>query len=504
MDFNDLHKEQGAEALRDKINAAAPVDDETRLKKLATLSAMDYDRARKQAADDMGVNVTTLDKEVAKHRKVTETQMDDSGLFEMIKPWHEEIDAEKLLDDIQALVRYYIICNTETAIATTLWIAFTWFVDQVQVAPIAMITAPEKRCGKSQLLDFISRLSSRPLMASNISPAAIFRVIEAHCPTLLIDEADTFLKENEEARGIINSGHTRRSAHVIRLVGDNHESKQFSTWGAKAICGIGKQADTLMDRSVVLELRRKKPDEVVKRLRHAEPLQFEVFKQQLARLSIDAAEVIKHSFPALPEELNDRAQDNWEPLLAIADYAGGHWPETARRAALKISGEEEDSLSISVELLRDIQEAYESRHWIKTPTADLISELCEDDLKPWCTFNKGKWITPRQLARRLSEYNIKPKNLSIGTARLKGYEREQFEDAWLRYIPPSPDTPYLSATPLLNGATPYPQTVTMGADKKLRSGNENLSAPLQAPENKESSGVADKTPPFGEEEGEVF
>ena len=130
-----------------------------------------------------------------------------------------------------------------------------------------MITAPEKQCGKSQLLTLIGKLSNRPLVASNITTQSLFRVVEAFSPTLLIDEADSFMRENEDLRGIINSGHTRQSAFAIRCVGDNHEPTRFSTWGAKAISGIGSLPDTIMDRAIIFNLRRKLPGEEVERLR---------------------------------------------------------------------------------------------------------------------------------------------------------------------------------------------------------------------------------------------
>jgi putative DNA primase/helicase len=137
----------------------------------------------------------------------------------------------------------------------------TWFIDVIQVAPLAVITAPEKRCGKSLLLSLFGQLVARPITASNISPAALFRSIDAWNPTLLIDEADAFMKDNEELRGLLNSGHTRDSAYVIRIVGEKFTPTKFNTWGAKALAGIGHVADTLMDRAVILELRRKLPHE---------------------------------------------------------------------------------------------------------------------------------------------------------------------------------------------------------------------------------------------------
>ena len=404
--------------LEQAINGATmPLETlEQEIQRLSRLSPLEYDQVRKAEAERLGILLSTLDTEVKKRRRSQTTVHDDKALFPRVEPWHDPVDPAALLDDIQGVLRTYIICNTEIAVTATLWIAFTWFIEFVQVAPIAMITAPEKRCGKSQLLDLIGKLASRPLLASGISPAAIYRVIEAYSPTLLIDEADSFMKDNEDARGIINSGHTRASANIIRLVGENHEPKQFSTWGAKAISGIGKQADTLMDRSVILELRRKLKHEKVDRLRHADLKQFEILKMRLSRFSEDAGPSIQDARPLIPESLNDRAQDNWEPLLAIADFAGGHWPERARQAALKISGMDTDPPSLSVELLQDIQAAFEERRWLKVKSADLIEALCEDDMKPWAIYNRGQRITPRQLANRMGEYKSHPKSIQLGMA----------------------------------------------------------------------------------------
>ena len=364
-------------------------------------------------------------------------------LFPEVTLWHDPVNGDELLHEVVSTIRRYIVCDKETAIATALWCAFTWVIEHVQVAPLAIITAPEKRCGKSQLLNLMGRLVCNPLVASNISPSATYRVIEAYHPTLLIDEADTFFKDNEELRGVINSGHTRQSAYVIRNVGETHEPKQFSTWGAKAISGIGTLSDTIMDRAVILSLRRKLSDEKVERLRHAEEGLFETLASKLSRFACDNGAMIARSRPPLPEALHDRAQDNWEPLLAIADCAGGDWPKVARDAALKLSGAEHDSVSLSAELLADIKEIFDNKNIERISTADLIEALCADDEKSWATYNRGKPISPRQFAKRLKEYGINSKTVRIDYKTPRGFDREQFEDAFLRYLAP---TPLASAT----------------------------------------------------------
>lgn len=309
----------------------------------------------------------------------------------------------------------------------------------MQIAPIACITAPEKRCGKTQLLTLIGMLCYQPLPASNITAAALFRSIEKWKPTLLIDEADAFLRDNEELRGVINAGHSRQNAFVIRTTGDNHEPTRFNVWGAKAISGIGHLSDTLKDRSILLELRRKQANEQRERLRHTDPHHIEQLQQQLCRWSADHIEQLRGARPALPDALNDRAQDNWESLLAIADLVGGHWPNTARRAALTISGIDTAAPSINEELLGDIQAIFERTRLSKIPTVELIEYLCADEEASWATWNKGRPMTARQLSKRLESFGIGRTTFRIGTSTAKGYRLEDFKEAFKRYLPEKGD-----------------------------------------------------------------
>lgn len=442
-DFNDLQCLEGLEVVKAQLLAVpateTPHDDLALVvARLAALPTLDYEKVREAEAERLGVRVSALDKEVEATRKGVQSASGGISMFPTVELWPHPVDGALLLHELVKTIRQFIICDKETATATALWCAFTWVVDSVQVAPLAVITAPEKRCGKSQLLNLIGKLACKPLVASNISPSATFRVIEAYHPTLLIDEADTFFKDNEELRGVINSGHTRQSAYVIRNVGDSHEPTQFSTWGAKAISGIGALSDTLMDRAIILTLRRKLTGETVQRLRHADAGLFEALASKLARFADDNGARIALARPPLPDALNDRAQDNWEPLLAIADCVGGDWPKIARDAALILSGAEQESVSLSAELLADIREVFDCKRVAHFSSADLIKELCEDDEKSWATYNRGQPIKPRQLAKRLAEYGIASKTIRVSSySTPKGYERSQFEDAFIRYLSPA-------------------------------------------------------------------
>lgn len=405
--------------------------DSEAVRHLAALSPIEYDRRRESEAERLGVRLTTLDRLVRDARHV---DANPGVAVNDIEPWPDPVDPQMLLTDISNTVRRFLICETETADAVALWIAMSWLIDAVQVAPLAVITSPEKRCGKSQMLTLMGKLVCRPIIASNISPAALFRAIDAWQPTLLVDEADAFMHENEELRGILNCGHTRDTAYVVRVVGDEHTPTKFHVWGAKALAGIGRLADTLMDRAIILPLRRKLPHEQVDRLRYAEPGLFAELAAKLARLAEDYREAIRHARPELPAELNDRAQDNWEPLLAIAEVAGGPWPGRAKAAALKLSGSD-DGLSLGAELLSDIQEVFRAKGVERIASADLINALCEDGEAPWLTYNRGKPITQRQVASKLRDYGIRPRTIRLGVDTAKGYLREWFEEAFTRYLP---------------------------------------------------------------------
>lgn len=417
------------------------------IKRLAALPSLEYDRLRQSEADRLGVRAATLDKEVARMKGYQErASAEEQGravMFEEIEPWPEAVAGAALLDDLAALFRRFVILPRHADKALALWCVLTYLADAVDVLPILNLTSPEKRCGKSTLLSVLIRLVSRALLASNITPSAMFRAIDLWRPTLVIDEADTFITpDNEDLRGIINSGHTKDTAFVIRNCGDDHEPRRFSTWAAKAIAGIGRLPGTVRDRSIEIELKRRTSHEPIEKLRLAEPQIFLTLRRRCARLADDIRGQVARHRPAIPDALNDRAADNWWPLLSIAEIAGGAWPVGAVEAALALAGIEQEAPSINVELLADIKDIFDYRGFDRIPTARLIEGLCEDSERPWATWNKGKPISPHQLSKRLGEFAISPNTIKLQDGKtIKGYHLHQFKDAFRRYIPQKSVTP---------------------------------------------------------------
>lgn len=421
--------------------------------RLATLSEIEYEQTRVSAAETLGIRASMLDKLVRAKRKELSELQNENDFFEHIEAWHSPVNGGELLDDIYSIVNNHIACEQQTAIAASLWIVFTWAIDAMQIAPIACITAPEKRCGKTQLLTLIGELCKKPLPTSNVTAAALYRAIEEWQPTLLIDEADTFLKDNEDIRGVINAGHSRKNAFVVRCDGDDNRPKRFNVWGAKAISGIGHLPETIKDRSIILELRRKLPSEHKQRLRHTDPKHWYVIKSKCLRWVNDNIDVIKNARPKLPDCLNDRAYDNWEALFIIAQIAGAEWLAKANFAALAINGTDANTPSINEQLLADIKAIFDKLKTETMFTSGLIEALIEDDLSLWATWNHGgKPITPRQLANRLQSFGVKPKDLRIGLSVKKGYQLKQFNDAFTRYLPKSDVTSATTLQPIQNKA----------------------------------------------------
>jgi len=411
-------------------------DDQAAFARLAALTPMQYDRCRKAEADALGIRVETLDKEVRRARGEPEVDLAGTAvMFPELEPWPDPVDGAELLDNIEGVIAKYVIIDAAARVAVVLWIVFTYLIDVVDTAPILGVTSPDKRCGKTTLLELLLLLVRRVLSSSNISAAALFRSIELWAPTFLIDEGDSFFGQSDELRGLLNSGHKRATAYVIRTVGDNHEPRRFCTWGAKAIAMIGRLSDTLEDRSIGVRMRRKLPSEKVAKLGRAEKASFETFRRRCQRWAEDVGVAIKQSQPKIPDELHDRAADNWEPLLAIADVAGGKWPAAARKAALGLSDVVDQSLGVNIELLADVAAAFGAAKTDRMSSEDLVNALCADPTKRWATLNKGKPLSQRQLASRLGKFDVVPIGIRIGDKTPRGYLLDKLKDPLCRYVP---------------------------------------------------------------------
>ncbi len=380
-------------------------------------------------------------------------------------PHDQPVDGALLAEDIAATIRRFVKVSQPAVIAITLWILFTYLIDLFDIAPRLAITSPDKRCGKSTLLELIMYLVRRGLAASNISNAAVYRVIEMVKPTLLIDEMDTVVKPGkndgaraEELRGILNSGHTRELAFVIRMekVGDRMLPCRFSTFAPIVQALIGRLPPTLADRSIAIAMQRKLKSEKVEKLggrkKRVNRATFDALTRRAERWRIDNSDAVAQALPDLAAGLDDRASDNWEVLLQIAHVIGGGWPELARKASSELSGGNDDG--IGVRLLGDIRDVFVSLKADRLSSKALCGKLGQIETSPW-----GHWgrmqvcINESQLAGLLKPFGILPATIRLSDKKTpKGYHVEWFRDAFERYpAPPSaqkpPETTNSPATP---------------------------------------------------------
>lgn len=354
------------------------------------------------------------------------------------EPWPEPVDGMELLDQLVNVYDRHLAQPEAAGTVEALWTLHAHAHDAATVSPLLAFTSPTKRCGKTTALTLVGALVPRSLPVSSITAAALFRTVEALNPTLLVDEADTFLSDREELRGVLNSGHTGAGAFVVRTVGDDFEPRVFRTWGPKVIAMIGDLPDSLFDRSVVVRLRRRQPREDVERLRLDRLGELEPLRRQCARWAADHLEELRRADPDVPPELHDRAADNWRPLLAIADAAGGSWPVRARQAAVALSGVVDDDGDAGVLVLGDLRDLYGQRGVDRMPSAEIVQALGQMEERPWPEWRRGQPITVRQLAGLLRPYGVSPTQYRIGPDRARGYDRADLEDAWTRYLPQAP------------------------------------------------------------------
>ncbi len=369
----------------------------------------------------------------------------------------------QVLDQVFAFIGRFLVYPSEAAqVGHTLWIAHAHLMAAWESTPRIAFLSPEPASGKTRALEVSELLVPNPVEAFNVSAAYIFRKVgdEAGPPTLLFDEIDTVFgpkaRENEEIRALLNAGH-RRGAVAGRCVvrGKTIETEDLPAYCAVALAGLGDLPDTILSRSVIVRMRRRAPGEHIQSFRRrVQATEGHRLRDGLAAWALEILETVTAARPAMPEGIEDRDADVWEPLLAVADAAGGAWPDRARVAAVALVAlSKESTPSLGIRLLADLKTVFGTEEAMSTEI--ILQLLWALDEAPWREIQGGKEnrkpLDARGLAWRLRPYGVKSITIRLNDGSTpKGYKREALEDPWSRYLPLAPQEAATSATE--NGA----------------------------------------------------
>lgn len=430
------------------VVAKESVELEAKLAELADLPSFKYDQRRKAEAKLLGVRVTSLDDAVGALRG--DRRGGDASGTEILFPEIEAADSVlpgcDLLDSLADRIRRHVVMTDVQRDTAALWTMHAHCHDAAEHSPILIFESPEPGCGKTTAMHTVAKLTPRSLETSNVSVAALFRLVEKFKPTIGVDEADTFATDNDELRGLLNSGHDKESARFIRLVGDasNYEPRAYATWSPKMLALLGKRLHpTLLSRSIRIVLERASQDEesTIEPLRKGAQ-EFKALRAQAAAWSQDHLEALSKAEPKLPAGLRGRDADNWRPLIGIADSAGGDWPKRARAAALVLVDRDEGRTWGNL-ILGDLRDLFDQVGVNDVLfTEELLRLLPEIPDRPWSDM-RGRPITAITLGKLLRPYRDKavPKTSTTvrrGITTAKGFHREWFKHSFKRYLPESP------------------------------------------------------------------
>jgi putative DNA primase/helicase len=427
------------------IAADDTIDRVVEIERLAALDPIVYEVTRAEAAKRLGMRAHVLDRAVRKKRRELglETDNEDDGQGRAVKivdvlPWHELVDGDMIATTLAAAVKTYAVLPDAAADAIALWTLHTWLVNSFMISPRLAVVSPTKGCGKTTVLRVLHKIVRRPKRAGSISPPALFRAVAKFQPTILLDETEKFIEHGSDLHGLLCEGHAQ-GGNVMRVLGENLELREFAVFSAVAYARNGKLPDDLEQRSIVIEMQRRRADETVTDLRddRCEPLHR--VARMCARWSEDVLGTIEDYDPDMGGLIN-RVADNWRPLFAIADLIGVDWPERVREAAVILAPRESESVGPMP--LADIKAIFADKETDRLSSAEICNALAAMETRSWGEWKTSKSASPKpisqnQLARLLKDFHIGPDNIYPGdgsSKRPKGYRRAQFEEAWERYL----------------------------------------------------------------------
>jgi Protein of unknown function (DUF3631)/Bifunctional DNA primase/polymerase, N-terminal len=403
------------------------------------LSKMGYEQRRKKIADKTALRTSYFDSEYEKATNQTSESDEVSGvaaLISDIRPWGEPVNLVEVLEETESVFRQYIhFKRPEDSTTAALWVGQTYTAEHQSEFPYLGARSPVEGCGKTRVLDLLVGMSYRTLKAGNLTAASAFRVMDSLHPCLIIDEVDTFIHIQPEFVGILNMGHTKEGGYVLRVLGENHDQlTPFAVWGPKAYGMIGTAPATFASRSIPIILERAAKGDGLTQFpktpngKEALKLRLRTIASKWKRWADDNSQAIANWEPDM-SEFENRAADNWYPLMRIAEMAG--WAEKALKAAHVVDPyAKQDTARL---MLRDIQNIFHTRKEPTITPGTLVSDLLAQ-ATGWDEMGRlDKPLTGKKLADMLADFGIRSHS---GSQRL--YHLDDFREVFSRYLTDPP------------------------------------------------------------------
>lgn len=352
------------------------------------------------------------------------------------------ISGADLLDHVAAYIRKYLVCDEHQLTILTLWSACSHSQARFTTAPYLDIRSPQPHCGKSVCIMLLEHVSGSQGYFTGAPAATLLkRLLADHSmakrempepSTFLFDDCQhTFSSsERQPLLSLLNSS-SQWCGYFLAADGN------YSCFGLKAFAGSAPLPPSLAARCIPILLRRAKPSEKYLRSRSPEVVDAgEALAEQLSQwtknIEFRLAQAIDNEAPNFSEALSPGQQSMANPLLYVADIAGGSWPAKARAAVTAVFAVAEASPELQI--LKDIRDIFDDK---KNPeylaTSDLLNELSNMDHRPWSAWGPK---SGKRLARHLLPFEIQPTYMHRGIEGqgFRGYFLKDFQDAWERYL----------------------------------------------------------------------
>jgi hypothetical protein len=342
------------------------------------------------------------------------------------------VDGATLVDELAAFCGRFAVLPPHAAIALAFWILHSHAIDASDRSPRLAVLSPTTMCGKATVLAILAALVARPEPTVNAKASTVLDLINEERPTLLIGAARARGGHKADLLDLIEQGYLRTGT-ALRRVGN--ETVRMRVFGAVAIAAIGRLPATLVERAILIRMKRCTPGERIEPFDPSAPEVGEL-RRKCVRWAADHRAALRSGQPAMPEGLDARQAEVWMPLLAIAGAAGGACVEASRAAAIALSaGVGEDGTALHVLLLGDIRDVFERLCAARLSSEGLVDELTKLEGRPWADTTYGRTFTKAGLAAMLKSFDVLPKTMRIEGSPLRGYKLEWFGDAFERYLP---------------------------------------------------------------------